>query len=92
MTEKKDTNHKILIEDRNRMIITGVKKVKSFDPKEIHLDTLEGGLVIKGQDLGVKNLNLEQSELEIEGRMDLLAYATNRSPEASRGMWERIFK
>lgn len=93
MTDKKEEIiHKILIKDRKLLIISGVKKVKSFDTKEIILDTNKGGLLVKGQELGVKNLNLENSEVEIEGHIDSLSYASNRSKESSKGVWERIFK
>ncbi|RNC28693.1 MAG: Spore protein YabP [Candidatus Dichloromethanomonas elyunquensis] len=93
MGEKREENqHKIMMEDRKFLIITGVKKVKSFDTKEIVLDTLRGGLFIKGQELGVKNLDLEQSEVEIEGQIDVLTYSNNRQGETSKGVWERIFK
>jgi len=93
MSEKiTNVNHKIVIEERSELFITGVKKVKSFDPKEIHLDTLKGNLIIKGQDLGVKNLNLDQTEIEIQGQIDLLSYPVNRSSDSSRGVWEKIFK
>ena len=93
MTQKIDNiNHKIVMEDRNLLLITGVKKVKSFDPKEIQLETMKGNLIIKGKELGVKNLNLEQSEVEIEGQLDLLSYPISRSSESSRGIWEKLFK
>ncbi|NLM21853.1 MAG: sporulation protein YabP, partial [Peptococcaceae bacterium] len=49
-------------------------------------------LVIKGQDLGVKNLDLDQTEVEIQGQIDLLTYPANRSSDSSRGVWEKIFK
>lgn len=93
MAEKREDSqqHNIRIEDRKFVVITGVKRVKSFDTKEIVLDTVKGGLIIRGQDLGVKNLDLEQSEVEIEGNIDLLTYAAHRSGE-SKGVWERIFK
>lgn len=93
MTEKKgDYIHKISMEDRKYLVITGVKKVKSFDTKEIALDTIKGGLIVKGQDLGIKNLDLEESEVEIEGQIDILNYSSGRSRESSKGVWERIFK
>jgi sporulation protein YabP len=93
MTEKREENiQKIILEDRKLLIVTGVKKVKSFDTKEIILDTLKGGLIVKGQELGVKNLNLEQSEVEIEGQIDVLTYSGSRSGESSKGVWEKIFK
>lgn len=86
------SEHRIVIEDRKLLVISGVKKVKSFEPKEIILDTVKGGLTIKGRELSVKNLDLQQSEVEIEGDFDLLTYATNRTGESSKGVWERIFK
>lgn len=93
MTEKRiGSFHKILMEDRRILIITGVQKVKSFDTKEIVLETVKGGLIIRGQELGVKNLNLEQSEVEIEGQIDLLTYPSKSSKESSKGVWERVFK
>ncbi|NLI90658.1 MAG: sporulation protein YabP [Peptococcaceae bacterium] len=93
MAEKKEDNlHRIIMEDRKLLIITGVKRVKSFDTKEIVLDTLKGGLIIRGQELGVKNLDLEQSEVEIEGQIDVLTYSDNRQGGSSKGVWERIFK
>ena len=90
--KKEEARHKVWIEDRTHMVITGVKKVKSFDTKEILLDTVKGAMTIKGQDLGVKNLDLEQSEVEIEGNIDILNYSSAKSNESSRGVWEKIFK
>lgn len=93
MTERReDHTHKILLIDRKLLTVSGVKKVNSFDPKEVVLDTVKGGLIIKGQELGVKNLNLEQTEVEIEGQIDLFQYSTSRSKASSKGVWERIFK
>lgn len=93
MTEKREDGiHKTVMEDRRHLVITGVKKVKSFDTKEIVLDTVKGNLIVKGQDLGVKNLDLEQSEVEIEGQFDLMTYSSGRAGSSSKGVWEKIFK
>lgn len=90
---KKDVQHTMRLEDRKFLVITGVNKVKSFDPKEISLETVKGSLIIKGHDLGVKNLDLEASELEIEGNIDLMTYATGRAGSvSSKGVWEKLFK
>jgi len=93
MNDKKSgLTHKITLEDRERLIITGVNKVKSFDKKEISLETIKGGLLIKGHELGVKNLDLERSEIEIEGNVDNITYLSGRSGGSSKGVWEKIFK
>lgn len=93
MAEKREDNdHKVVLVDRKLLTISGVKKVNSFDPKEVVLDTVKGSLAIKGQDLGMKNLNLDETEIEIEGQIDVFHYQTGRSKEQSKGVWERIFK
>ncbi|UWG97733.1 sporulation protein YabP [Dehalobacter sp. DCM] len=92
MVNKSDVIHKITIEERKHLVITGVNRVKSFEPKEIVLETNRGGVTIKGRDLSVHNLNLEQSELEIEGQIDVVTYAVSSTGESSKGVWQRIFK
>lgn len=93
MDNKEDMKHKVTIEDRKIMIVTGVQKVKSFDTKEIIMETFKGGLVIKGNNLGIKNLNLAETEVEIEGHIDIVNYPTTRSPDSeSKSVWQRIFK
>ncbi|NLP43040.1 MAG: sporulation protein YabP [Peptococcaceae bacterium] len=93
MSDKKaGLTHKIILEDRELLTITGVNKVKSFDKKEISLETIKGGLLVKGQDLGVKNLDLERSEIEIEGNVVMITYPAGRSGSSSKGVWEKIFK
>ena len=91
--KKEEQKHRIIIEDRKLMIITGVEKVKSFDPKEIIIDSIKGGLIIKGNNLGIKNLNLAETEVEIEGYIDVVNYIASRSADGgSKSVWERIFK
>ncbi len=91
--KNEELKHTVTIEDRKVMIVTGVQKVKSFDTKEIIMDTFKGGLVVKGNNLGIKNLNLAETEVEIEGHIDIVNYQITRSPDSeSKSVWERIFK
>lgn len=92
IVEEKATEHKMIMEDRQQLLLTGVIKVKSFDPKEIILETIKGRLQIKGQELGIKSLNLEESEVEIEGYIDVLLYPATRSTGSNKSIWEKLFK
>lgn len=61
MEEKKIlSTHSLMLENRQNGRITGVKDIKSFDEKEILLFTQAGKLVIKGEQLHVKQLDLEK--------------------------------
>lgn len=55
MVKKTDAlEHKITMENRSQINLSGVNKVKSFEAKEIVLDTIQGVLAIKGHELGIK--------------------------------------
>ena len=64
--------HSLMLENRQGGRITGVKDVKSFDEKEILLFTQAGKLVIKGEQLHVKQLDLEKGEVDLEGKWTVL--------------------
>ena len=64
--ERPKSGHKLTLTNRNLANITGVKDVISFDVKEILLETEQGMLTIKGQDLHVKRLTLEKGEVDVD--------------------------
>ena len=47
----------------------------SFDEHEILLQTTEGVLTIKGEDLHVNRLSVEKGEIDMEGRITSLSYS-----------------
>ena len=50
-------NHGISIAERKNIIVTGVKKIESFDNEEFMMDTTLGFLVIKGSGLEIIKLD-----------------------------------
>ena len=67
--------HKVTMTNRRSCTINGVNDVLSFDIHEILLETEQGMLMIKGDDLHVNRLTLEKGEVDIEGRIDSMAYS-----------------
>ncbi len=67
--------HKVLLGSRKTGNFSGVVDVLSFDVSEILLETEEGMLLIKGNDLHVNRLSLEKGEVDIEGKIDCLGYS-----------------
>jgi hypothetical protein len=55
--------HKIIVDNRGRIDISGVLNVDSFDDQEIVLETEQGLLAMRGEEMHIKHLNLEQGEL-----------------------------
>lgn len=85
--------HKLIMSNRRTCTITGVSDVISFDITEVLLETEQGMLMIKGSDLHVNRLTLEKGEVDIEGKMDSLAYSEVTSfQKQSESLIGRLFK
>lgn len=67
--------HKIMLTNRRTCTINGVKDVLSFDVHEILLETDQGMLMIKGDDLHVNRLTLDKGEVDVDGKIDSLTYS-----------------
>ncbi len=67
--------HKITMSNRSMCLVSGVKDVLSFDVHEVLLETEQGMLTMKGDDLHVSRLSLDQGEVDVDGRIDSLIYS-----------------
>lgn len=86
-------SQRITLNNRGSGIITGVNAVISFDPNEILLETEQGMLLIKGNELNVTKLTLEKGEVEIDGRVDSFTYSDVRSGmKDDNSLFNRLFK
>lgn len=92
MVNKVGRGHRLVMENREQIALTGVQKVQSFDPKEVVLQTELGILSIKGEQLGIKLLNLEEGMIDLQGHVDALIYHRNTSGGSRQGLINRIFR
>ncbi|MDO5417801.1 MAG: sporulation protein YabP [Lachnospiraceae bacterium] len=85
--------HRLMMEDRGKMSITGIADVISFDENQVVLDTDKGLLTIKGKDLCVSRLTLDKGEVDIDGQADSLVYSSNEAfRKAGESLLSRLFK
>ncbi len=92
MEEKKSVKpHSIVWKDRKAGSISGVKDVVSFDESCVILETEQGRLTVKGKDLHIGRLTLEQGEAELTGRVDSLVYSGS-DPTRRGSMMKRLFQ
>ncbi len=92
MVNKVGKGHRLVMENREQIALTGVQKVQSFDPKEIVLETELGILSIKGDQLGIKMLNLEEGMVDLQGHVSALIYHRNTSEGSRQGFLNKIFR
>ncbi|EXX85042.1 spore coat protein [Paenibacillus darwinianus] len=78
--------------NRKVMEITGVSNVESFDSEEFLLETECGFLTVRGQNLHMKHLSLEQGLVAIEGMVHSVAYLDGSAADKSKGFFGKLFK
>lgn len=81
----------IILEGRNKISISGVNDVESFDDGSIQLITQLGTLLIRGYELKIEKLNLDTGEVSANGDIYLMEYI-NDEKEKGGGLFSRIFK
>ena len=85
--------HKVTMLNRRTCTINGVSDVLSFDIHEILLETEQGMLMIKGDDLHVNRLTLDKGEVDVEGRIDSVLYSDVTSGTNKSGsVLSRLFR
>lgn len=88
----KTREHKLMLRARKTLDITGVKQVESFDSEEFLLETEMGFLSIRGHNLQMKNLDVEEGKVSIQGQVDDLVYLDQHNGEKSKGLFGKLFK
>lgn len=82
--------HNIIMEDRKKLSVSGVSDIESFDEQTIIAITDLGELTIRGWNLHITRLNLEQGELMVDGDISSLTYTDTR-PKA-QGFFSKVLR
>lgn len=86
------SSHELKMSNREKVHITGVTEVNSFDNQEIELITTQGAVRFEGEDLHVKQLTLEKGEVAIEGRIREIIYHEASQEKTAKGILSRLFR
>jgi len=78
-------NQNIVLENRQKMSISGVEDVISFNEELIVLNTTLGLINIKGEGLHINKLNLDDGDVNVEGNIISLQYVGSRDDIKSKG-------
>ncbi len=84
--------HDVIMRGRRILDITGVKQVESFDNEEFLLETVMGFLSIRGQNLQMKNLDVEKGVVSIKGKVYDISYLDEQQTEKAKGFFSKLFK
>ena len=78
--------HKLTLDERKKLTLTGVTEVISFEDSLVALHTNLGTLMIHGENLQLKSLSLEGGQVAVEGNISAFIY---EDPRSSGGSWFR---
>ena len=87
-------NHGLSIAERKSIVVSGVKKIESFDSEEFLMETTLGFLVLKGSELEIIKLDTYQGNVSIKGRIDSLMYLDNATGKKDKenSFLNKLFK
>ncbi len=86
-------NHSINVLERKNILVTGVKKIESFDDTEFLMETVMGYLALKGEELELLKLDTMQGNVSIKGLLKSFTYLDDSiKKEKESSIISRLFK
>lgn len=93
-----EKNQEIRLFNRKELTVTGVLHVAHFDATQVVLETNLGVLVLEGEGLNIKHFNLEQGEVQVEGKFKNFLYPEEEKTGVylgkgrASGIWKRLWR
>lgn len=87
--DKGDVRHKVELDNHSLLSVTGVKGVPTFSDKEIKVLLKDENMLVTGQNLEIKLLDLDRGNLVATGFVTGLKYS---SGNVETGVLKRLFK
>lgn len=83
----------LTIENRKKMALNGVSEIISFNEDQILLITVLGNIDIRGEELKMTKLDVQNGDVVITGRISYVVYTTNeKKPRKQNSIFSRIFR
>lgn len=81
--------HRVTLEGRERLTVSGVEDVVRFDENCIVMTTCVGTMVVTGENLHIGKLTLDGGELHVDGQVDAVTYED--TPAQRGSLLQRLF-
>ena len=81
--------HNLMLEERNKLVVSGVTDIGGYDEQTIVAQTEQGELTVRGEGLHIIRMSVEMGELQVEGNIISLQYSEIQ-PEG--GFFSRLFR
>lgn len=93
MAAEQTTVHNLILENKEKLSISGVSDVDTFDEGKIILFTEDDTLVVEGEGLHIQKLDVANGELIIEGEIYAVQYTGDgAASRSSKGFFKKMLK
>lgn len=87
-----DKKSNLMLENRKKLTINGVIEVINFNEDQILLNTDVGTMIIKGQELRMNKLDVQNGDVLITGKVDSFVYTSDKSKDKKDSIISRLFR
>lgn len=91
-TKLPDNGHSLSMTQRKLLGLEGVTNLESYEQEKIILQTQAGMLEVKGEQLHIQQLNLEQGKVIIEGTVNALIYGETGISNKGKGLFSKLIR
>jgi len=83
----------LVLENKEKLSITGITDVDTFDEGKIILFTEDDTLIVEGENLHIQKLDVANGEVMIEGAIYALQYTGDgTAARANKGFFKKMLK
>ncbi len=85
-------SHQLQISERKQIMLTGIKKINSFDNEEFLMESVMGMILLKGSDLEIVKLDTHDGNVSIKGKIDSFTYMDDNKKSKEDSFLAKLFK
>lgn len=82
----------LMLENRKKLTINGVIEVVNFNENQILLNTDVGTMVVKGKELKMNKLDVQNGDVVITGKVDSFVYTSDKIRAKKDSIISRLFR
>ena len=90
--KRSTSRHSLQIDRREKVTVSGMIDVISFDEESVIGETEMGIIVIRGANLHVNKISLDSGELSVSGEIDAITYENPGGPAKAKSLLGKLFK
>lgn len=87
-----DKKSSLILENRKKLTINGVIEVINFNENQILLNTDVGTMIVKGRELKMNKLDVQNGDVIITGQVDSFVYTSDKSKDKKDSIISRLFR